>query len=69
MCIRDSSDADQVERLIIYNIVGRPVKVFNANYTNHYDVMDLPTGMYLIRLMGEHDKTIKTVRLSKKRGA
>ena len=63
------SDADQVERLIIYNIVGRPVKVFNANYTNHYDVMDLPTGMYLIRLMGEHDKTIKTVRLSKKRGA
>lgn len=63
------SDADQVERLIIYNIVGRPVKLFNANYTNHYDVMDLPTGMYLVRLMGKNDQTIKTVRLSKKRGA
>ncbi len=63
------SDADQVERLIIYNIVGRPVKMFDANYANHYDVMDLPTGMYLVRLMGENDKTIKTVRLSKKGGA
>ncbi len=63
------SDADQVERLIIYNIVGRPVKIFDANYMNHYDVMDLPTGMYLVRLMGENDRTIKTVRLSKKRGA
>ncbi len=63
------SEADQVERLIIYNIVGRPVKLFDANYYNRYDVMDLPTGMYLVRLMGKNDRTIKTVRLSKKRGA
>ena len=63
------SEADQVKRLIIYNIVGRPVKFFNANFHNRYDVMDLPTGMYLVRLMGKNDRTIKTVRLSKKRGA
>ncbi len=63
------SEADQVERLIIYNIVGRPVKLFEANYNNQYDVMDLPTGMYLVRLMDKNDRTIKTVRLSKKRGA
>ena len=63
------TDDNQVERLIIYNIVGRPVKLFNANYSNHYDVMDLPTGMYLVRLMGKNDRTIKTVRLSKKSGA
>lgn len=63
------TDDNQVERLIIYNIVGRPVKLFDANYSNHYDVMDLPTGMYLVRLMGKNDRTIKTVRLSKKRGA
>ena len=63
------TDDNQVERLIIYNIVGRPVKLFDANFNNHYDVMDLPTGMYLVRLMGKNDRTIKTVRLSKKRGA
>lgn len=63
------TEADQVERLVIYNIVGRPVKLFNANYSNQYNVSDLPTGMYLVRLMGNDDKTIKTVRLSKRGGA
>ena len=63
------TDSDYVERLVIYNIVGRPVKIFNANYSNLYNVIDLPTGMYLVRLMDENDKTIKTVRLSKKSGA
>lgn len=63
------SNEEYVERLAIYNIVGRRVKLFNANYSNQYDVVDLPTGMYLVRLIGENDKTIKTVRLSKKGGA
>ena len=63
------TEAQYVERLIIYNIVGRPVKMFEANYNNTYNIVDLPTGMYLVRLMGEDDKTIKTVRLSKKGGA
>lgn len=63
------SEADDVERLVIYNIVGRPVKLFEADYSNRYNVMDLPTGMYLVRLLGNNDKTIKTVRLSKKGGA
>lgn len=63
------TDNHSVERLVIYNIVGRPVKLFDANRSNYYNVADLPTGMYLVRLMGEKDKTIKTVRLSKKGGA
>ena len=58
-----------VKRMIIYNIVGRPVKMFDANSTNRYNVTDLPTGMYLVRLMDKNDKTLKTVRLSKKNGA
>ena len=63
------TNAEYVERLIIYNIVGRPVKVFDANYSNRYNVADLPTGMYLVRLIGENSKTLKTVRLSKRGGA
>lgn len=63
------SNEAYVERLAIYNIVGRRVKLFNANYSNQYDVVDLPTGMYLVRLIGADDRTIKTVRLSKKGGA
>lgn len=63
------SNEEYVERLAIYNIVGRRVKLFNANYSNQYDVVDLPTGMYLVRLIGADDRTIKTVRMSKKGGA
>ncbi len=63
------SDTEQVDRLVIYNIVGRRVKMFDANYNNQYDVIDLPTGMYLVRLVDSSDRTIKTVRLSKKGGA
>jgi len=63
------SNEEYVKRLAIYNIVGRRVKLFNANYSNQYNVVDLPTGMYLVRLIGADDRTIKTVRLSKKGGA
>ncbi|MEM6319800.1 MAG: T9SS type A sorting domain-containing protein [Bacteroidota bacterium] len=63
------TQSEYVEKLVIYNIVGRPVKTFNANYGNQYDVADLPRGMYLVRLVGNNDQTIKTVRLSKKNGA
>jgi len=63
------SNEAYVERLAIYNIVGRRVKLFEANYSNQYDVVDLPTGMYLVRLIGADDRTIKTVRMSKKGGA
>ena len=63
------SDTKFVERLIIYNIVGRRVKMFKADFGNYYDVSNLPTGMYLVRLVGENDKILKTVRLSKKGGA
>jgi hypothetical protein len=63
------TEADEVDHIVIYNIVGRPVKMFDVNYGNRYNVIDLPTGMYLVRLMGRNDKTIKTVRLSKKSGA
>jgi len=63
------SNEEYVESLAIYNIVGRRVKLFNANYSNQYNVVDLPTGMYLVRLIGADDRTIKTVRMSKKGGA
>lgn len=63
------NDADIVESIIVYNIIGRPVKFFSANTGNQYNVTDLPTGMYLVRLVGENNTTLRTVRLSKRGGA
>ncbi len=56
----DGSDVDQ---LIVYNIVGRPVKKFKANNDNQYDVSQLPIGIYLVRLFNKREQTLKTIRL------
>jgi len=57
------TNATDVNRLMVYNIVGRPVKTFWANTNNQYDVANLPIGIYLVRLMDKYDHTIKTIRL------
>ena len=57
------TDATNVDRLMVYNIVGRPVKSFWANTNNQYDVSNLPIGIYLVRLLDSYDQTIKTLRL------
>lgn len=57
------TDATDIDQLIIYNIVGRPVKTFKANYENQYNVGNLPIGMYLVRLVNKNERTLKTIRL------
>ncbi len=57
------TDATDVDQLIVYNIVGRPVKTFKATYENQYDVGQLPIGMYLVRLVNKREQTLKTIRL------
>jgi len=56
-------DGTDVDQLIVYNIVGRPVKTFKANYVNQYDVSQLPIGIYLVRLLDKREQTLKTIRL------
>ena len=58
------TDAQYVDRLVIHNIVGRPIQSFPVNYSNQYDVSRLPVGMYLVRLVDKNDQTLKTIRLS-----
>jgi len=40
------TDAQYVDKLVVHNIVGRPVQSFAVNYSNQYDVSRLPVGMY-----------------------
>lgn len=57
------TDATDVDKLIVYNIVGRPVKTFKATYENQYYVGQLPIGMYLVRVVNKREQTLKTIRL------
>lgn len=55
-----------VDQLVIYNIVGRQVKTFDAINGEKYDIVDLPDGMYLISLLNNNTGIVKTIRMSKR---
>ena len=62
------SNMDNVDRLVVYNMVGRAVKNFEVEEGARYEVGNLPDGIYLVGLFDKKGNIIKTVRISK-RGA
>lgn len=59
------SNSSQVSKIVIYNVLGKEVKtLFHYNSANH-DISDLRKGIYMVRLLDNKNKVIKTVRLSK----
>ena len=57
--------ADDIDRIEVYNIVGKRIVAYPATQEGQYDVTNLQDGMYLVRLMAADKSVIKTVRLSK----
>lgn len=57
---------DQLKEVIVYNLVGQEVKRYKASLKAKYDVSELMRGLYLVRLVDQKEKVIKTVRLSKR---
>ena len=57
---------DVVDKVVVYNLLGRPVRIFAATPGMRYDMAGLPDGFYLIGLVNEETGTLKTVRLSKR---
>ncbi len=54
-----------VEQLIVYNIIGKPVRSFSAENGRQYNISDLPNGLYLVSLLDKDNDIIKTLRVSK----
>jgi Secretion system C-terminal sorting domain len=61
------TDNDLVEKVVVYNIIGRQMRSYKATDGMKYTVNDLPDGLYIIRLLNSSGATVKTVRLSKSR--
>ncbi len=58
-------NATDVDKILVYNIVGRQVKTFRVDSSgDKYTVSDLPKGMYVIRLVDTQDDLIQTLRLN-----
>lgn len=61
------TNADGIETMEIYNLIGKKVGSFNnINTFDTYNVSDLPNGMYLVRLLDEDNEVLGTKRISKR---
>lgn len=60
-----NDDSDVIDRIVIYNIIGRQVRNYNVANNYKYWVNDLPEGFYIIRLLNDSGNTVKTIRLNK----
>jgi len=59
------SENQIVERVLIFNLVGRQMKNFKARSREKYNIADLPKGMYLVQLLNKQQDIITTQRLHK----
>lgn len=55
-----------VSKIMLYNVVGRTVRTFEAAEGKKYYIADLPDGMYLAGLIGYDGKVLRTLRISKR---
>ncbi|MBP7822053.1 MAG: T9SS type A sorting domain-containing protein [Saprospiraceae bacterium] len=60
------TEDDDIEEINVYNLVGKRIKNFQAYKGQRYNIADIPTGVYLVQLMGDNGKIITTQRLSKR---
>ncbi len=58
---------ENVRDIAVFNLVGRKLKTFqNVEKDEHYDVSDLPIGMYLVQVIDDNNKIMTTQRISKR---
>ncbi|MEO1259348.1 MAG: T9SS type A sorting domain-containing protein [Bacteroidota bacterium] len=58
---------ENIKSITVFNLVGRKMKTFkDIQKDEHYDVSNLPKGMYLVRVTGNDNKVITTQRISKR---
>lgn len=59
------TNANNVKKVIVYNMFGKEVKTFFHYNNAQHEISDLKTGMYVVKLIDEKNKVIKTLKLNK----
>ncbi len=57
--------SDRVQRIQVMNSIGRKVRSFDYASNTKYNISDLPSGYYLVQLIGDKHTVIRTQRISK----
>lgn len=61
----EGNESNDVKQLVVYNLIGRQVRSFDATNSNNFDMSGLPQGIYLIGMVGDNGNILKTVRISR----
>lgn len=64
IAVQDNSDA--VGQVVVFNILGKKVKAFEAAKGENYYVGDLNKGVYLVQLLGHNKQILKTQKIEKR---
>ncbi|MBK7408501.1 MAG: T9SS type A sorting domain-containing protein [Saprospirales bacterium] len=60
------TSAKGVNKIMLYNVLGRVVRTFEVAEGKKYYIADLPDGMYLAGLIGRDGDVLRTMRISKR---
>lgn len=60
------NNAETAKEVRVINLAGRQVRTFGVTNGERYDVADLPTGMYLLQIVGKNNRILTTHRVSKR---
>lgn len=61
------ANGEEVKNVLIINIVGKTILSFqNIDASKKLNVSSMNPGLYLVRLMDENHRVVKTLRLSKR---
>ena len=64
IAVQDNADA--VGQILVFNLLGKKIKMFEASKGESYYVGDLTKGVYLVQLVGRNKQTIKTQKIEKR---
>jgi hypothetical protein len=62
--VQDNNDA--VSQLIVFNLVGKKVKVFEYAKGEQYYIADLVKGVYLVQILDHRKQILRTQKIEKR---
>lgn len=60
------SDTKDLESIIIYNLIGKPVKTIKDFSDNMFFIDELQDGTYLVQFNSKNNNTLQTSKLTKR---
>lgn len=59
------TESASAKKIAIYTMFGREVKSFYYYPDSQYNISDLKSGMYIVKIMDDKNKVLKAIKLQK----